>query len=368
MLGFRTIEVKASFPVSMPGASHTLDDLLAGEPLRALAKGRFTSAHLVRWSAAMENWEKIHYDETFAREVAKLPERVINGSLKQHFLAQFLCEAFDARGWVWRIEYQFRGMDFVGQTLEVRGRVTGVVDTALHRFVSVEVAIVNADTGAENTTARGVVVLARDGAPLTTMDGVLPPAALVSPLDRVVCDGDVPAVVRSKLGCAIETLVSYYPVGLSRLRLFAEAVMGLRPVHFDPAAAADSPFGTVVGSPLFPMHAIEHLPGTARLEEDERASGREGSSGIVGRGLAPMLGIDETGLLNGGSMVEVRSLVRCGGLVRVDSVLTGARRRQGRRGGDMLFLERTNTYCDQDGRVLLVHRPTTILRMDVTRF
>lgn len=338
-----------------------------GDVLRPLRKGRFTSAHLVRWSAAMENWEKIHYDETFARDVAKLPERVINGSLKQHFLAQFLCEAFDGRGWVWRIDYQFRGMDLVGQALEVRGRVVALEETARHVFVTVEAAIANLDTGAANTTASGVVVLARDGAPLASLDGVDPPPALRSDLDALVCDGDVPAAVRPKLGATIETLVSYYPVGLSRLRLFAEAVMDLRPHHFDPVAGAASPFGTVVASQLFPMHAIEQLPGTARLSEDPLASGREGSSGIVGRGLAPMLGIDETGLLNGGSAVEVCALARVGDIVRVDSVLTGARRRQGRRGGDMLFLERTNTYRDQEGRVLLRHRPITILRMDVGR-
>ena len=51
-------------------------------------KGPFTTAHLMRWSAAMENWHKIHYDLPFATGHDKLPGLLINGSLKQQFIAQ----------------------------------------------------------------------------------------------------------------------------------------------------------------------------------------------------------------------------------------------------------------------------------------
>src|SRR3990172_7039511 len=39
-----------------------------GDALGRLLKGPLTSAHLLRWSAAMENWHKIHYDRRFAVE------------------------------------------------------------------------------------------------------------------------------------------------------------------------------------------------------------------------------------------------------------------------------------------------------------
>ena len=44
--------------------------------------------HLMRWSAAMENWHRIHYDRTFAQEHDKLADILINGSLKQQFILQ----------------------------------------------------------------------------------------------------------------------------------------------------------------------------------------------------------------------------------------------------------------------------------------
>ena len=37
----------------------------------------------MRWSAAMENWHKIHYDLPFATGHDRLPGLLINGSLQQ---------------------------------------------------------------------------------------------------------------------------------------------------------------------------------------------------------------------------------------------------------------------------------------------
>ena len=41
--------------------------------LPALRKGPWTSAHLVRWCAAQQNWDRIHYDQAYAQQVAGLP-------------------------------------------------------------------------------------------------------------------------------------------------------------------------------------------------------------------------------------------------------------------------------------------------------
>ena len=65
-----------------------------------MATGPFTTAHLMRWSAAMENWHKIHYDLPFATEHDKLPGLLINGSLKQQFLAQSLKDWAGPTVWV----------------------------------------------------------------------------------------------------------------------------------------------------------------------------------------------------------------------------------------------------------------------------
>ena len=66
------------------------EDVELGSELPRLEKGPLTTAHLMRWSAAMENWHKIHYDKPFALGHEKLPGLLINGSLKQQFMLQLL--------------------------------------------------------------------------------------------------------------------------------------------------------------------------------------------------------------------------------------------------------------------------------------
>ena len=66
------------------------DDIEVGQEISPLVKGPLGTMHLMRWSAAMENWHRIHYDRTFAQEHDKLPDILINGSFKQQFILQLL--------------------------------------------------------------------------------------------------------------------------------------------------------------------------------------------------------------------------------------------------------------------------------------
>jgi hydroxyacyl-ACP dehydratase HTD2-like protein with hotdog domain len=91
------------------------EDASPGDRIPNLVKGPLTTAHLMRWSAAIENWHKIHYDRTFAQDRDKLPDLLINGSLKQQFIAQALKDWAGPHGWVWKIEFQFRAMNTVGE-------------------------------------------------------------------------------------------------------------------------------------------------------------------------------------------------------------------------------------------------------------
>src|SRR3546814_5839823 len=78
------------------------EDVSAGFELPILRKGPLTSVHLMRWSAAMENWHRIHYDQAFAIDHDKLPGILINGSLKQQFVMQSLADWAGTHGWVWK--------------------------------------------------------------------------------------------------------------------------------------------------------------------------------------------------------------------------------------------------------------------------
>ena len=98
------------------------EDVEVGGGPEKLAKGPLTTTHLMRWSAAMENWHKIHYDLPFTLEHEKLPGLLIAGSLKQQFVVQLLkdwvSQCFEPAGWVWKISYQFRAMSVVGDLVE----------------------------------------------------------------------------------------------------------------------------------------------------------------------------------------------------------------------------------------------------------
>lgn len=129
-----------------------------GDTLVPLEKGPLTSAHLMRWSAAMENWHKIHYDRQFAVEHDKLPGILVNGTLKQQFITQLLREWAGHDGWVWKVSFQFRAMNVEGEILSVWGRVTGKRKTDRYGLVDLELGILNNDKK-ESTPGAAVIAL-----------------------------------------------------------------------------------------------------------------------------------------------------------------------------------------------------------------
>ena len=92
--------------MDQPLKQHYFEDVAEGfEPPR-LRKGPLTTVHLMRWSAAMENWHKIHYDQQFTVEHDKLPGLLVNGSFKQQFILQYLKDFAGLEGWCWKAKSQ----------------------------------------------------------------------------------------------------------------------------------------------------------------------------------------------------------------------------------------------------------------------
>lgn len=56
------------------------EDIAVDEQLPPLTKGPLTSIHLMRWSAAIENWHRVHYDHRYATEHDGVPDILVNGS------------------------------------------------------------------------------------------------------------------------------------------------------------------------------------------------------------------------------------------------------------------------------------------------
>ncbi len=335
--------------------------------LPILAKGRFGASRLVQWCAAQQNWDRIHYDQAFAR-ASGLRERVVNGALKQHLLVQFLERAFDNRAWPWRLDFSFLAPDWVDETLEVRGRIGASQRCGSFELQQVELEVWNVDQQAANTRAKAVVVLDGDtDRPLVALPACSLPADLLLDCRLFLPDPDLPTRVVERLGSVIEAEESFLPLSPSRLRLFADAVGDCPGFQFDPTAGAASVHGGIVAPPLFPIHAIELAPGRRPLDAAAGASGREGSS-EVGRHLAARLGLADGPALNGGSSVEVHSLLAVGERVRAESRLAGARSRPSKRGGWLLIIEALNEYRVAGSDRLLLRERSRAIHVSKNKF
>jgi acyl dehydratase len=133
-------------------------DLRAGDELPRLTRGPLTPLHLMRFSAAIENWHRIHYDERFAVEHDGLPGLLVSGSWKQHLVAQMVRAWLGPDGWLAELEVRFRRMNVAGETLTAWGTITGLEEIDGRGVVTCEVGIRNAD-GMESSPGRAVAHL-----------------------------------------------------------------------------------------------------------------------------------------------------------------------------------------------------------------
>ena len=123
------------------------EDVLEDQQLPDYCIGPITSTHIFRWSAAIENWHRIHYDKEFAVGHDKLPDVLMQGSWKQSIIPQYLKDWVLPEGWVWKASFQHRAMLVPGDLLTVWGRVIRKYDTEDLVYVDLEVGIKNqADT------------------------------------------------------------------------------------------------------------------------------------------------------------------------------------------------------------------------------
>ena len=249
----------------------------AGVELPPLDKGPIGYKHLARWCAAQQNWDKVHYNQDYAREYGGLKDVYVNGAIKAQSVVQFLGASFDYRGWAWRVDTDFRGMDFAGERLVVRGTIEEVVEAGRHVAARVGFRIRNRDRGADTTEGEAVVLLdARGDHVVEVDDRDLPDEWRVDTAVREAGEG-VPDRIRGMVGRPVDAIESVIPVDLSRLRLMADAVMDVNPWHYHPEKAARGPFGGVVAMPLYPLHGLESWP-------DARPFGpRSGDAGPGGR-------------------------------------------------------------------------------------
>jgi acyl dehydratase len=142
--------------VAMP----VFEDFAVGCALGPLHKGRITTAHIMRWSASVENWHRIHYDQAFATGHDGLPGVVINGSWKQHILVQLMKDTLGPGGWLWKIRFRYRKLDVADEAITALGEVIDAVERDGLGFITCRIRL-EVDDGGLSTDgfALGVVPL-----------------------------------------------------------------------------------------------------------------------------------------------------------------------------------------------------------------
>jgi acyl dehydratase len=130
-------------------------DIAVGMAIPATRHGLFSTSHQMRWSAGIENWHRIHYDQAFAQGHDGLDGLVISGSWKQHALINAVWRWVRPTGWISEVKITFVRPNFVGETLETSGTVTAVESRLNLGFVTCEVQMTNE---AAEVSTKGVVV------------------------------------------------------------------------------------------------------------------------------------------------------------------------------------------------------------------
>lgn len=138
------------------------DDVALKQELPTISKGPMSTAHIIRWSASMENWHRIHYDWHYATGHDKLPNVLVNGSWKQHVLVQLLTDWVGETGWLWRMNFQYRGMNVPGDTLTAWGRVLAKEVRSELGLVNLEIGLRD-QNGVEGSPGTATVILPQRG-------------------------------------------------------------------------------------------------------------------------------------------------------------------------------------------------------------
>ena len=119
---------------------------------------RPTPTHLFRWSAAIENFHRIHYDLDFGLNHDKNPSILVHGTWKQSVVPQYLKDWTLPKGWPWKAQFEHRAMLVPGDVLIMWGKVTGKHEKGGMGFVDLELGM-KTQEGIESMPGSATVVL-----------------------------------------------------------------------------------------------------------------------------------------------------------------------------------------------------------------
>ena len=136
------------------------EDVAVGDKITPLVK-QPTTRQLVMWAGASGDYNPIHYDKDFAQSQG-LPGVIVHGPLAGCFLGQLITDWIGEQGVVSRFGCSYRGMNFSGETLICRGKVTKKYIEDGKHYVECEIWVENSQKG-KTVVGEAVAVLPSRG-------------------------------------------------------------------------------------------------------------------------------------------------------------------------------------------------------------
>lgn len=109
----------------MPATAPFFDALSVGDAAPPLVVDKLTRTNFVRYAGASGDFNPIHIDEAFAKQVG-LPGRILHGLWTMAQVARAVTDAAGGPEKLERLSVQFRGMGQLGEEIAVQGTVTGL--------------------------------------------------------------------------------------------------------------------------------------------------------------------------------------------------------------------------------------------------
>jgi len=98
------------------------EDVSVGSEIIPLVK-QPTTRQLVMWAGAVGDYMPIHYDKDFAQSRG-LSGVIVHGQLVGAFLGQLMTDWIGERGTLRRLSCSYKGMNYPGETITAKGKVT----------------------------------------------------------------------------------------------------------------------------------------------------------------------------------------------------------------------------------------------------
>lgn len=132
------------------------DDVEVGTEIPTLVK-RPSTRQLVKWAGACNDFVEIHYDKDVAQK-AGLPGVIVQGSLTTAFLGQLMTDWIGDKGILKKLNSKWRGMNFPGEDLTCKGKVSKKYLEGDNHYVECEIWTEN-PKGEKATQGSALVVL-----------------------------------------------------------------------------------------------------------------------------------------------------------------------------------------------------------------